>query len=74
AYCLIPITIFNANLLRTNYDASELANRRAESFLKILPLKKGDKVLDIATGKGLIAIPVAEMIGKNATILQPFLY
>ncbi|AFY55360.1 methylase involved in ubiquinone/menaquinone biosynthesis [Rivularia sp. PCC 7116] len=57
---------FNA---RTNYDASELANRRAESFLKLLPLKKGDKVLDIATGTGLIAIPVAEMVGKNGKVI-----
>ncbi|MBV6624451.1 MAG: methyltransferase domain-containing protein [Rivularia sp. (in: Bacteria)] len=57
---------FNA---RTNYDASKLANRRAESFLKLLPLQKGYKVLDIATGTGLIAIPVAEIVGKNGKVI-----
>jgi protein-L-isoaspartate(D-aspartate) O-methyltransferase len=57
---------FNA---RTNYDGSEFANLRANSFLELLPLKKGYKVLDIATGTGLIAIPVAEIVGDTGKVL-----
>lgn len=57
---------FNA---RTNYDGSQLANRRANSFLELLPLEKGYKVLDIATGTGLIAIPVAEIVGNTGKIV-----
>jgi len=57
---------FNA---RTNYDGSEFANRRANRFLELLPLKKGYKVLDIATGTGLIAIPVAEIIGNKGKVV-----
>ncbi len=33
---------FNA---RTNYDGSEFANRRANNFLELLPLKKDIKYL-----------------------------
>ncbi|MGB6297189.1 MAG: methyltransferase domain-containing protein [Rivularia sp. (in: cyanobacteria)] len=57
---------FNA---RTNYDRSEFANCRANSFLKLLPLKKGYKVLDIATGTGLIAIPAAEIVGNTGKVV-----
>lgn len=54
---------------RTNYDGSELANRRANHFLKLLPLEKGYKVLDIATGTGLIAIPAAEIVGYKGKVV-----
>lgn len=57
---------FNA---RTNYDSSELANRRANRFLELLPLKKGYKILDIATGTGLIAIPAAEIVGNTGKVV-----
>jgi protein-L-isoaspartate(D-aspartate) O-methyltransferase len=53
----------------TNYDGSEFANRRANHFLELLPLKKGFKVLDIATGTGLIAIPVAEIVGSQGKVV-----
>ena len=54
---------------RINYDASEVANRRANSFLELLSLKKGYKVLDIATGTGLIAIPVAKIVGDTGKVI-----
>ncbi|BAY83921.1 putative methyltransferase [Calothrix parasitica NIES-267] len=54
---------------RINYDASEFANRRANRFLELLPLKKGNKVLDIATGTGLIAIPVARIVGDTGKVV-----
>ncbi len=57
---------FNA---RTNYDGSEFANRRANRFLELLPLKNGYKVLDIATGTGLIAIPAAEIVGIQGKVI-----
>ena len=57
---------FNA---RTNYDGSEFANRRANRFLELLPLEKGYKVLDIATGTGLIAIPAAEIVGSQGKVV-----
>ena len=54
---------------RTNYDASEFANRRANRFLELLSLKKGYQVLDIATGTGLIAIPVAKIVGDTGKVI-----
>ncbi len=57
---------FNA---RTNYDGSEFANRRANRFLELLPLQKGYKILDIATGTGLIAIPAAEIVGIQGKVV-----
>ena len=57
---------FNA---RSNYDGSDFANRRANCFLELLPLKKGYKVLDIATGTGLIAIPAAEIVGIQGKVV-----
>ncbi|MEA5597022.1 protein-L-isoaspartate(D-aspartate) O-methyltransferase [Rivularia sp. UHCC 0363] len=58
---------FNA---RTNYDRIELTNRRANSFLKLLPLKKGYEVLDIATGTGLIAKEIK--VKSSELISLPF--
>ena len=57
---------FNA---RTNYDSSELANRRASRFLELLQLEKGQNILDIATGTGLIAIPAAEIVGDTGKVI-----
>ncbi|MGB3638143.1 MAG: methyltransferase domain-containing protein [Rivularia sp. (in: cyanobacteria)] len=57
---------FNA---RTNYDGSEFANRRANRFLELLSLEKGYKILDIATGTGLIAIPAAEIVGSQGKVV-----
>ena len=57
---------FNA---RTNYDDSELAHRRARHLLKLVEFKKGQKILDIATGTGLIAIPVAQIIGDEGQVI-----
>ncbi|MEL7242171.1 MAG: methyltransferase domain-containing protein [Cyanobacteria bacterium J06573_2] len=54
---------------RINYDASEFANRRANRFLELLPLKKGYQVLDIATGTGLIAIPAAKTVGNTGKVI-----
>ncbi|WP_414619914.1 methyltransferase domain-containing protein [Calothrix sp. CCY 0018] len=57
---------FNA---RSNYDGSDFVNRRANHFLELLPLEKGYKVLDIATGTGLIAIPAAEIVGIQGKVV-----
>lgn len=54
---------------RINYDASEFANRRANRFLELLFLKKGYQVLDIATGTGLIAIPVSRIVGDTGKVI-----
>lgn len=54
---------------RTNYDNSELANRRAARFLELLPLEAGDNILDVATGTGLIAIPAAEIVGDRGKVV-----
>ena len=54
---------------RTNYDGSEFANRRANRFLELLSLEKGYKVLDIATGTGLIAIPAAQIVGTQGKVV-----
>ena len=54
---------------RTNYDGSVFANNRANRFLELLPLKKGYKVLDIATGTGFVAIPAAEIVGSQGKVV-----
>ena len=65
-YKQLVANYFNA---RTNYDDSELAHHRAERLLKSVQLKKGQKILDIATGTGLIAISAAQMVGDQGKVI-----
>lgn len=57
---------FNA---RTDYDSSEIAHRRANLLLKFAQLQPGQKILDVATGTGLIAIAAAQIVGDKGKVI-----
>jgi ubiquinone/menaquinone biosynthesis C-methylase UbiE len=55
---------------RTNYD-HELNTRHphdANVLLKSVPIHPGQKILDIATGTGLVAIPAAQKVGSEGFV------
>ena len=57
---------FNA---RVDYDSSEIAHIRALGLLELVQLQKGQKILDIATGTGILAIAASEIIGDEGKII-----
>lgn len=54
---------------RTNYDSSDLAFRRALGLVELVPLQKGQSILDIATGTGIVAIAAAEIVGDEGNVI-----
>ncbi len=54
---------------RTNYDDSDLAQKRARHFVEAVPVQKGQIILDVAVGTGLVAIPVAELVGNYGKVI-----
>ncbi|BAY45515.1 putative methyltransferase [Scytonema sp. HK-05] len=58
------IDFFNS---RTSYD-NDYTIRRALPLLELVPLQKGQKVLDLATGTGIIAIAAAQIVGEGKVI------
>jgi arsenite methyltransferase len=58
------IDFFNS---RTTYD-NNYTIRRAIPLLELVPLKKGQKVLDLATGTGIIAIAAAQAVGDEGKV------
>jgi ubiquinone/menaquinone biosynthesis C-methylase UbiE len=56
---------------RTNYDHEEGTQhpREANLLLESVPIQPGHKILDIATGTGLVAIPAAEKVGKQGYVI-----
>jgi arsenite methyltransferase len=59
------IDFFNS---RTTYD-NDYTIRRAVPLLELVPLKKGQKVLDMATGTGIIAIAAAQAVGNEGKVI-----
>lgn len=59
------INFFNS---RTSYD-NDYTIRRALPLLELIPLKTGQKVLDLATGTGIMAIAAAEMVGSTGKVI-----
>ncbi|MBD2250919.1 class I SAM-dependent methyltransferase [Nostoc parmelioides] len=53
---------------RTSYD-NDYTIRRALPLLELIPLKTGQKVLDLATGTGIIAIAAAEIVGSTGKVI-----
>jgi ubiquinone/menaquinone biosynthesis C-methylase UbiE len=62
------IEFFNS---RTAYDHEEGSQhpREASLLLEYVPLQKGQKILDIATGTGLVAIPAALKVGLEGYVI-----
>ncbi|MEH2256037.1 class I SAM-dependent methyltransferase [Nostoc sp.] len=53
---------------RTSYD-NDYTIHRALPLLNLVQLKKGQEVLDIATGTGIIAIAVAQIVGSEGKVI-----
>ncbi|MBW4435136.1 MAG: class I SAM-dependent methyltransferase [Pelatocladus maniniholoensis HA4357-MV3] len=59
------IDFFNS---RTSYD-NHYTIRRTLPLLELVKLKKGQQILDIATGTGIIAIPTAQIVGSEGKVI-----
>jgi ubiquinone/menaquinone biosynthesis C-methylase UbiE len=61
------INFFNG---RTTYDAEGDSHpKEARRLLEYVALKSGQKVLDIATGTGLVAIPAAKKVAPTGSVI-----
>ncbi|MBD1898910.1 methyltransferase domain-containing protein [Trichocoleus sp. DQ-A3] len=56
---------------RTAYDFEEGTRHLLEAnlLLEFVPIQKGDKILDVATGTGLVAIPAAQKVGSEGNVI-----
>lgn len=54
---------------RTDYSRSEIHARLANRLVRLAAPKTGERVLDIATGTGFIAIPTARLIGEHGAVV-----
>lgn len=56
---------------RTSYDYEEGTRHPLEAklLLESVPLQKGQKILDVATGTGLVAIPAAQQVGSEGYVI-----
>ncbi|MBE9036419.1 class I SAM-dependent methyltransferase [aff. Roholtiella sp. LEGE 12411] len=59
------IDFFNS---RTTYD-NDYTIHRALPLLELIKLQKGKKILDMATGTGIIAIAAAQIIGSEGKVI-----
>jgi len=53
---------------RTNYD-DDFRFRLALALVDLVPLQKGQTILDVATGSGIVAISVAETVGNQGKVV-----
>ena len=53
----------------SNYDEDNLRARLASRLVDIARPQPGERVLDIATGTGLVAIPTARLIGESGRVV-----
>jgi ubiquinone/menaquinone biosynthesis C-methylase UbiE len=59
--------IFDARAV--NYDEDNLRARLAGRLVEIARPQQGERVLDVATGTGLVAIPTARLIGESGRVV-----
>ena len=67
------IELYNS---RTAYDQEEGTRhpRDANLLLESVPIEKGQKILDIATATGLVAIPSAQKVGSEGYVIGVDIY
>lgn len=53
---------------RTNYD-NDLRYRLANPLVELAQLQNGQKILDVATGTGIVAIAAAKIVGNQGKII-----
>ena len=53
---------------RTNYD-NDFTYRRAIPLVELSQLQKGQTVLDVATGTGIVAIAAAHILGTEGKVV-----
>jgi ubiquinone/menaquinone biosynthesis C-methylase UbiE len=54
---------------RTNYDAGRFYYSVAKKLISHAKLQKGQKVLDVATGTGIVALNAAEIVGVSGKVI-----
>lgn len=54
---------------RTNYD-NELRDRLANPLVQLAQLQSGQKILDVATGTGIVAIAAAKIVGDQGKVIS----
>ena len=54
---------------RETYDKGDFHPRLANTLIKYARIKPGEKILDIATGTGLVAIEAATIVGKTGKVI-----
>jgi ubiquinone/menaquinone biosynthesis C-methylase UbiE len=61
------INFFNS---RTTYDSEGKSHpEEAKRLLEFVPVQSGQTILDIATGTGLVAIPVAQAVAPEGSVI-----
>ncbi|MFH7023940.1 MAG: class I SAM-dependent methyltransferase [Heteroscytonema crispum UTEX LB 1556] len=54
---------------RTNYDAGRFYSPVAKKLISYAKLQNGQKVLDVATGTGIVALDAAEIVGNSGQVI-----
>ena len=54
---------------RTDYSRSDIHARLADRLIRLAAPQPGERVLDIATGTGFVAIPTARLVGERGTVV-----
>ena len=54
---------------RKNYDERTFYHYYGNRLVELAPLKRGDRLLDLATGTGIVAIATAEIVGQEGYII-----
>lgn len=60
------LTDFNA---RTNYDNGRFYRAIANRLVEFANLQNGQKILDVATGTGIVALNAAEKVGREGKVI-----
>lgn len=54
---------------RSNYDEGDFHPRLAHRLIEYAKIRSGQKILDIATGTGLVAIEAAQLVGSEGRVV-----